>query len=280
VTTLGADRPFPILLYHSLTAKATRGYRPYAVDPGRFREQMEMIAASGYQTLTMRDHVANMDDPLGGARKPRVLITFDDGFDDVHREAMPVLARLGLKATAFVVTGHVDGTSRWLTGDGEGDRRVLSWTQLRELAAAGVEIGSHSHTHPQLDTLPKTLADEEIVRSRSILEDRLQVPVTSFAYPYGYHSARIKSQLREHGYVSGCAVKNVLSHDGDDRLALGRAVVFDETPTDVFAAWLDGRGLPVAWSGERPQTIAWRLVRGAVAKVRRRPTVPNATSSS
>jgi peptidoglycan/xylan/chitin deacetylase (PgdA/CDA1 family) len=280
VTTPGVERPFPILLYHSLTAQATQAYRPYAVDPGKFREQMEMVAASGSRTLTVRDHVAAMAEPRDGDREPRALITFDDGFDDVHREALPVLARLGLKATAFVVTSHVGGTSSWLAGQGEGDRKLLSWTQLRELAGAGIEIGSHSHTHPQLDTLPRALADDEIRRSRSILEDRLQVPVTSFAYPHGYHTARIKAQLGQHGYVAGCAVKNALSHDRDDRWALGRAVVFDDVPPEVFAAWLDGRGLPVAWSGERLQTTAWRLARGAAAKVRRRPTVPNAISST
>jgi peptidoglycan/xylan/chitin deacetylase (PgdA/CDA1 family) len=270
VTSISADRPFPILLYHSLTAEATSGYRPYAVDPARFREQMELVAAGGYRTLTIRDLVAAMDGPVGRAPARSVLITFDDGFDDVHREALPILAGLGLKATAFVVTGHLGGTSRWLAGDGEGDRRLLSWTQLRELASAGIEIGSHSHTHPQLDTISEARADEEIGRSRSLLEEGLQAAVTSFAYPHGYHTKAIMGQLRQHGYTAGCAVKNVLSHDADDRWSLGRAVVFDDTQTEALAAWLEGRGLPAAWSGERLQTTGWRLVRRATARVRQR----------
>ena len=144
MTPIATGRPFPILLYHSLSVEASRVYRPYAVDPGRFREQMELVAGGGYRTLTVRELVTILADPSGRLPERSVLVTFDDGFDDVHREALPVLDRLGLRATAFLVTGSVGGTSGWLAGDGEGDRRLLSWTQIRELAGAWIEIGSHS----------------------------------------------------------------------------------------------------------------------------------------
>jgi peptidoglycan/xylan/chitin deacetylase (PgdA/CDA1 family) len=280
VTPIATGRPFPILLYHSLSVEASRVYRPYAVDPGRFREQMELVAGGGYRTLTVRELVTILADPSGRLPERSVLVTFDDGFDDVHREALPVLDRLGLRATVFVVTGSVGGTSGWLAGDGEGDRRLLSWTQIRELAGAGIEIGSHSDTHPQLDTLTESLAEEEIRRSRALLEGGLDAAVTSFAYPHGYHTGRVKTLLRRHGYTAGCAVKHALSHDRDDCLALSRAVVFADTSDEQFAAWLEGRGLPVAWSGERPQTVVWRFVRRASARFRQLRPPPDSTASA
>jgi peptidoglycan/xylan/chitin deacetylase (PgdA/CDA1 family) len=256
-------RPFPILLYHSISLEATSGYRPYAVDPGRFRTQMELVAQAGCRTLTVRELGAILADPSGRVPERSVLITFDDGFDDVHREALPVLDRLGLKATAFLVASHIGGTSRWLAAAGEGHRRLMSWSQVHELAGAGIEIGSHSHTHPQLDTVPAHLVDRELGRSRAVLEDGLGAPVTSFAYPYGYYTMGLEAALGRHGYEAGCAVKHALSHSRDDRRALGRAVVSADTTDEQLAAWLDGRGLPLAWAGERPQTIAWRAIRRA-----------------
>jgi peptidoglycan/xylan/chitin deacetylase (PgdA/CDA1 family) len=278
VTPIATGRPFPILLYHSLSVEASRVYRPYAVDPGRFREQMELVAGGGYRTLTVRELVTILADPSGRLPERSVLVTFDDGFDDVHREALPVLDRLGLRATAFIVTGFLGGTSRWLAGDGEGDRRLLSWTQIRELAGAGIEIGSHSHTHPQLDTLRESWAEEEIRQSRTLLEDGLGAAVTSFAYPYGYHTGTVRALLRRHGYTAGCAVKHALSHDRDDPWALGRAVVSAGTSDEQFTAWLEGRGLPVAWSGERPQTVVWRCVRRVPARFRQSGPRPGPTA--
>jgi peptidoglycan/xylan/chitin deacetylase (PgdA/CDA1 family) len=272
--------PIPILLYHSITRDATAGYRPYAVDPVRFRTQMELVAQAGSRTLTVRELGAILADPSGRVPERSVVITFDDGFDDVHREALPVLDRLGLTATAFLVAGHVGATSRWLAAAGEGHRRLMSWSQVRELAAAGIEIGSHSHTHPELDTLPAHLVDRELDRSRAVLEDGLGAPVTSFAYPYGYHTPGLEAALGRHGYQAGCAVKHALSHPGDDRRALGRAMVSPDTTDEQLAAWLDGRGLPLAWAGERPQTIAWRAVRRARSRYARlRPHSDTPTSA-
>ncbi len=272
-------RRLPILLYHSLTAQASDGYRPYAVDPASFREQMELLATSGYRTLTVRDLARIRDEPSATLPERSVLITFDDGFDDVHREALPVLAGLGLQATAFLVTGYLGGTSRWLASSGEGDRRLLSWTQVRELAGSGIEIGSHSHTHPMLDAIPATRAEEEIRRSRTILEDGLGSAVTSFAYPHGYHSAAIKAMVRGSGYTAACAVKHALSHDRDDRWALGRAVVFRDTTLPQLAAWLDGDGLPTAWTRERVQTVAWRVFRRTRARLSRSGTLPDSKAT-
>ncbi len=266
--------PIPILLYHSLTAEATPRYRPYAVDPGRFREQMEALADAGCRTLTVGELAGLLADRESRLPPRPVLVTFDDGFEEVHRVALPILDRLGLRATAYLVTAHLGGTSRWLERDGEGDRRLLSWAQVRELAAHGVEIGGHSHRHPELDTLPPEVARDEVRRCRELLEDGLGTPVTTFAYPYGYHSPSVKRLVHEAGYSSACAVRHALSHDRDDPLALARVVVPPDAGPDRIIGWLAGRGLVRAGPGERPQTVGWRLVRRTASRLGAR-RVPN-----
>lgn len=267
--TLPTSRSFPILLYHSLTAAASPAYRPYAVDPTRFRAQMELVAGSGCRTMTVRDLAAILDDPAGEIPPRTALITFDDGFDEIHRVALPILAELGLRATVFVVAGAVAGTSAWLAGDGEGERRLLEWTQIRELYAAGVEIGSHGQSHRQLDILSSAEAADEVRRSRAVLEQGLGSEVASFAYPHGYHSSTVKRLVREAGYAAACGVKHALSHPSDDRWALGRAVVAADTTDEELRGWLDGDGLARSWTGERPQTVAWRIVRRARSRIAR-----------
>lgn len=272
MTTATVGQLIPILLYHSITENATRRYRRYAIDPEQFRQQMQAIAAGGFRTLTVAEFVSILADPGADLPERCLLITFDDGFDDVHRVALPILAGLGLRATAFLVTEHIGGTSRWLVPDGEGGRRLMAWPQIRDLARGGFEIGSHSHSHPQLDTLTVREAEDEIRRSREVLEEGLGSRVTSFAYPHGYYSTRIRELIRANGYTAGCSVKHALSHRADDPLALGRVVVSADTAAHRFAAWIDGRELPAAWSGERSRTIAWRTVRRIRARLRGSPS--------
>jgi peptidoglycan/xylan/chitin deacetylase (PgdA/CDA1 family) len=247
----------PILLYHSLTAQAREAYRPYAVDPGLFRAQMEAIAEAGLASTTISDLVGR-----GLTDRRAIAITFDDGFRELVDVALPILDEYGLAATVYIVTGHVGGTSRWLERDGEGDRPLLSWTEIRSLAAAGIEIGAHGHRHVALDLLSEGDASEEISRSRHELEEGLGRPVMSFAYPYGFHTAAIKRLVANIGFASACGVRHAFSHRQDDPYALARIMAYPSTPMNVFRAWIQGRGeLQTSWRGERLQTRVWRVVR-------------------
>jgi peptidoglycan/xylan/chitin deacetylase (PgdA/CDA1 family) len=251
----------PILLYHSLTAEATQRYRRFSMDPGQFAEQMEHIAAGGFQTLTVAQLSAAMTGRTGSLPERPLLITFDDGFEDVYSVALPILTRLGLRSTAYIVTEQLGGKSRWLASEGEGDRPVLTSGQVRDLDAAGVEIGAHGHRHLTLDEMPFSQAVAEIDTSRAVLEDIVGHPVLTFAYPHGYHTGRIKRYLQKSGFESACAVKQALSHQGDDRFALARAIVGSDIPMEHLDSWIRGERLPISWRGEKPQTKVWRVAR-------------------
>jgi peptidoglycan/xylan/chitin deacetylase (PgdA/CDA1 family) len=267
------QRPIPILLYHSISDDASSQYLQYAVTPADFRAQMELIAERGYRTLTVSELVGLLAVPAAGLPERSVLVTFDDGFAEVYEQGLPVLRNLGITATVFAISGFVGSSSRWLERKGEGSRRLLSWEQLAELRAQGFEVGSHGHSHRQLDTMSKVAAFDELRRSKAILEDHLGASVDAFAYPHGYHSPVLRELVRASGYLAACGVKHALSHPDDDRWALGRAVVSRETSLEELGEWLDGRGLPISRTGERTQTRVWRIVRRTMARVRQKGVV-------
>jgi peptidoglycan/xylan/chitin deacetylase (PgdA/CDA1 family) len=107
-----------------------------------------------------------------------VVLTFDDGFANFAEEAWPILHRLAFKATVFAVVDRIGQTADWLSS---GDRpRLMNMATLRQLAGQGVEIGSHTLTHPRLAALPVTAQRREIADSKKKLEDSLGQAVLHF----------------------------------------------------------------------------------------------------
>jgi len=151
-----------------------------------------------------------------------------------------VLKQYGFKATLYVATAFVNDTSRWLWHQGEATRPMLTWEQLIAITDYGIECGAHSHSHPHLDILPRSLAQDEILQSKKILEHHLGREVASFAYPFGYHTAKIRKQVREVGYTSACAVKYTMSSASTDPFALNRLLVSADTNLDAFIALIRG----------------------------------------
>jgi peptidoglycan/xylan/chitin deacetylase (PgdA/CDA1 family) len=258
----------PILAYHSISNDPPPWIRPFSVAPEMFLHQLELILDTGATALT----ISAFADAVAGRRSlPRcpVVITFDDGLSDFRDEAVPALRQSGLVATLYVTTGFLDDVDRATHFRPAGP--WLDSGALVELRDQGVEIGAHSHTHPHLDTLPPDAARDEIETCKNILEQLLQEPVRSFAYPHGFLSRSLRQLVRESGYESACGCKNALSSTGDDPLALSRLVVRRKTSPTTFADWLGGRGVPVAPVRESVRTRAWRSYRRARALVRRRP---------
>ncbi|MDP2662889.1 MAG: polysaccharide deacetylase family protein [Dehalococcoidia bacterium] len=259
----------PILLYHSVAPYATPRFRRWVMPPDRFAEQMAYLRANGYTPLTVTALARAMTQPAAALPHRPVVVTFDDAIADFYIYAMPVLQDLGIVATLYVPTAFVGGTSRWLEGLGEGQRPMLTWTQLRELRMRGIECGSHGHTHRQLDALPRMDALNEIVLSTALLQEQLGDPVLTFAYPFGYYDQSVRHMVEEAGYLSACGVKHALSALHDDRFALARIVIESDTDLSQFASLLAGEGLPVAPNGARIQTRGWRILRRSRASVGR-----------
>ena len=263
-------RKIPILMYHSVSDHATPKYSPFAISPILFAQQMEYLRQQSYTPITVTSFMeirTKGEQPLPD--KP-VLLTFDDGLEDFYTGALPILQQYNFPATLYVVTGFMNGTSRWLLSEGEGNRPMLNWGQLAEIQAAGVECGGHTHTHPQLDTISLTRAIDEVTECKKILEDHLGQAVQSFAYPYGYHTNAVKQAVQDAGYTSACAVKYEMCAEDTDRFALKRLMVGPTTDLHALEALLT-TGYTSLLTGiyKRARTPVWRVVRRAKAPVER-----------
>ncbi|WP_344926467.1 polysaccharide deacetylase family protein, partial [Streptosporangium carneum] len=187
------------------------------------------------------------------------VVTFDDGYADFHSEALPVLERHDFPATVFLTSGWVRDAGK--DAAGRPLDTMLTWSQAREAASCGVEIGGHSHSHPQLDQLPDDLLRQELRRNKALLEDKIGAPVATMAYPYGYSSARVRREVRRAGYWAACAVNNAIAADRHDVLALPRLTVTDGTSMRMFGRAVEGSQVPLIYMRERVLTKGYAVVR-------------------
>jgi O-antigen biosynthesis protein len=253
-------QPIPIFLYHSVDRDFNNAYRRWAISPSTFDRHMTFLAEHGCKPTTVSQFVEVLR--MQSAVDPNtVLITFDDGLRDFHTGAYPILQRYGFSATLYVVAGHVGATSHWLGVLGEGKRAMLNWSEMQEISSHGIEIGAHSISHPNLDLLDEGKAANEIKRSKICLEDHLNKPVKSFAYPYGYASSKTRRIVRDSGFTSACRVRHALSSTEENRFALSRIIVTNDTTDKDMKSFLGRSGLPVAPPTDELKTIAWRQIR-------------------
>ncbi|OQR59236.1 polysaccharide deacetylase [Streptomyces maremycinicus] len=246
----------PILMYHAVAADPNDTTRALSVTPAAFAEQMAVLADRGRTPLTTADLATRWRSGRPLPARP-VLITFDDGYEGVHRHALPALARHGFLATLFVTTGWIRGAH----DTGGGLDSMLDWRQVRGLADHGVEIGGHSHTHPQLDQLDDARLHAELTRCRDIIAAELGSPPGSFAYPYGYSSRRVRAAVRGHGFAQALAVGNGLARRDQGPYALRRVTVRRTTGTEEFERLVDGRAIGRTFVRDRALTRGYAVVR-------------------
>ncbi|HEY6757870.1 MAG TPA: polysaccharide deacetylase family protein [Baekduia sp.] len=238
----------PVLLYHSVNDHAERRDRPYSVSRACFAEHAEAVSASGRVAVRVSELAAALRSERPLPERP-VAVTFDDGFADNYH-AVAALLRHDLSSTVYVTTGAV------------GTRDRLSAADVAELARSPhVEVGAHGVRHRYLDELDDQELTEEVRGSKAALEDLTQAGVASFAYPHGAYDIRAREAVIRAGYSSAAAVKNAVSHAGDDPFAIARWTVTHGTPASRIAQVLEGEGVPTAWRGERLRTRAYRTAR-------------------
>ncbi len=239
---ISLDRPdapqLPIVMYHSIADDAKPRFKQFAVPPRLFADHMAFLDDQGYTPLTITQYIHLRQQPHAVWPNRPIILTFDDGFDDFYTHAFPVLRCHGFVATLYVTTGFVGATSRWLRRSGEAMHQMLTWDHLRELSQNNIECGAHSHNHLPLDTLPLTLARQEIQQSKQLLEKQLSREVLTFAYPFGYYTSALQEEVCRAGFTSACAVKNTLCTGASNPYALERLIVRRDVSVEALEALL------------------------------------------
>ncbi|MFL5859967.1 MAG: polysaccharide deacetylase family protein [Solirubrobacteraceae bacterium] len=202
-----------VLCYHAISPSWSADL---SVTPEMFDRQVGHLLRRGWRATTFTDAVLN------GSPGRVLAITFDDAFASVKRYAVPILARHGVPATVFAPTAFMDGSSdlewpgvaHWKQSAFAAELAALGWSDLRELAQAGWEIGSHTCTHPRLTTLDAAALNEELTRSRERCAQELRRPCRSIAYPYGDVDTRVAAAAAAAGYEAGAKLASDLRHQG------------------------------------------------------------------
>ena len=202
-----------IVTYHAVEP----GPAPLCIEPSLFAEHAAVIAASGAEVLTVRELAARLR--AGGLPERAITVTFDDGCASVPEHAAPALAEHGLSATVFCVAGHVGGANDWPTQAAWAPRLSLaSAGALSALAHGGWEIGSHGIAHRPLAQLGEEAASHEIKESRSLLEDLIGAPVSTFAWPYGSRPVPVADALVRATYEAACGGGPGVVRSASDRV--------------------------------------------------------------
>lgn len=202
-------RDILVLCYHAVSE---RWPAALTVTAAQLEAQLRYLILRGYRATTFTNALTS---PRSGRT---LVVTFDDAYRSVFARAFPILSRLGLPATIFVPTAFAGteqpmcwpGIDEWIGGPYEGEMIPLTWTQLRELAAAGWEVGSHSRTHPRLTRLDDAALEHELRGAKEECEQHLDQPCTSIAYPFGDVDARVVAAVARAGYETGATVESVV----------------------------------------------------------------------
>ena len=154
-----------------------------------------------------------------------VVLTFDDGYVDALTEAAPILKRYGFTATCYAVSDALGAHNHWDDRYVTERKTLMDRGQLQQWQAAGMEIGSHSSSHPWLDKLPEAAAFAEISESRATLRRLFNAPIDHFCYPFGGFTRETVALVKRAGYRSAVTTQPGVARTSSDPYRLPRILV-------------------------------------------------------
>jgi peptidoglycan/xylan/chitin deacetylase (PgdA/CDA1 family) len=228
----------PILIYHHVTCDRPSNLpnTQIWICPARFEAQLKALKDRGWRTITtdqLADHLKNRTCPA-----PRTMVvTIDDSARFGYTNAAPILERLGMRATYFVVVGLA------------GQSNAISFAQMRDLHKRGHAIGNHSMTH--LDLVGRTQAqlDREVEQSQQRLRAELGFRPRTFAYPNGTHDANARARAAQSGFELAFTADPTFVVSSAKPLIAPRLFVSKRHAPADLAAKIEPHAQPCAASG-------------------------------
>ena len=217
------NRGIPVLYYHSVKESADN---EVTISPEMLKEELKYIHDQDYVTLTisqLKAYILN-DYPIPDKS---ILITFDDGYMDNYYSAFPILKEFNMAATIFCITSELDGSY------------YLSKEAIREMSAYGIDIVSHTLTHPHLNKMNYDKQLAELITSKKTLEEITGKEINSIAYPFGDFNDDSVKAAKEAGYILGFTTKLGLSDRSDNPLTLDRIYISSKYDMNTFKELLN-----------------------------------------
>lgn len=225
----------PILYYHQVAEGIPL---KQGVSPGVFQAQIDYLSRKKYRTIgfgDLADHFHN-----GHPLPPRaIIISFDDGYQNTFSRAYPILKQVGFMATTFVVSGFIGGESCW-EGTKEQVVPLMTRENILTMSADGFQFGGHTRTHKKLTALSREEAGNEVALGKKDLEELLQKPVYSFAYPYGDFNDQVIDLVKNCGFKAARTVHTGNTHRENDLFRLTCVKINGKTPAWKFKYYLTG----------------------------------------
>lgn len=223
----------PILYYHQVAENISPRL---GVTPDVFRAQIDYLSRNKYRSIGFEDLVDNLE---GGHTLPHrpIIITFDDGYLNTFTRAYPILKKAGFTATTFLVSGFIGGESFWEGGQ-EQRAPLMTRENILAMAADGFPFGGHTRTHKDLVSLRPEEAKGEIESGKKDLENLLQKPIYSFAYPYGNFNDQIIGLVKACGFKAARTVHTDNTHKLEDLHQLRCVKINGQTPAWKFKYYL------------------------------------------
>lgn len=207
----------PVLAYHRVTDACTPG--PMVVSPQQFYDQMDYLQREKYEVLSLPAYLTYMRTSSRFSVQRKVVITFDDGWEDTYLSASPILRQFGYAATVFLTTGAYPKS--------EGDS-FLTDDQIQTMRTQGILFGAHTVNHPKLGKLSRAEATHEISASCKTVRERAGMSndaSVSFCYPYGSYTDETIQLVREAGCSCAFTVHPGRNRPGADRFQLCRTSI-------------------------------------------------------
>ena len=231
---------YPVLVYHRFAGELKPGQERIDIDPRRFRRHLRLLRALGFRPLPLEELLAFHRGERNELPRRCFAITVDDAMADAIE---PLLRAAGLHPQLFVPTAELGGSAHWIAGE-----PVAGWEEIRQLAAAGVAIGSHTRHHRRHSQLGA--AEREVELVGSLAELREQVPGASavIAYPNGDHDEAVCAATAAAGYEAAFTTEKGRNGALTDRYRLRRVSVHG-TDGALAVLWkvLTGEALPARW---------------------------------
>ena len=217
----------PILAYHKI--QDNFDFSITRISPRSFERQVRHLSELGYSSISIVDYLAGHSQ----GRK-NVIITFDDAYESVFTQALPILSKYHFRATIFPISDYVGRWNDWDYNPFRIRSKHCNWTQLATLVAEGWEIGSHTSTHRMLRALTTKQIWSELKESRVRMEDKLACPVHIISYPFGRFDTRVLNLAKAAGYHGGCTLGYTLKDKSFESFVLTRRGVYLREPLNLF----------------------------------------------